>query len=162
MDIVHTEAYRAAFAEYLRKGTPLRKSLANTRATERYVWWTRSDARVHPKHRALHGHVFSWSDPPASGHPGEDYNCRCEAIPYIDGETEFAAHDFTSDLSSSFERWNNLDFIGHFFTGGGRGVTLQEIGHLREVAEQYAFYDGVRGAFSRLSVEGRSLSLRLW
>jgi predicted chitinase len=28
--------------------------------------------------------VFAWSDPPAGGHPGEAWNCRCTAEPIID------------------------------------------------------------------------------
>ena len=28
--------------------------------------------------------IWSWDDPPESGHPGEDYQCRCVAIPVVD------------------------------------------------------------------------------
>ncbi|MDD0884230.1 phage head morphogenesis protein, partial [Xylella fastidiosa subsp. multiplex] len=34
-------------------------------------------------HAAHDGTVFRWSDPPATGHPGQDYNCRCVAIPNV-------------------------------------------------------------------------------
>lgn len=42
---------------------------------------------VRPMHKALQGKIFSWSNPPVTdpqGHknnPGQDYNCRCFAIP---------------------------------------------------------------------------------
>lgn len=65
----------------------------------RYIWSTSHDARVRPalgttdygdNHRRLEGRVFSYDDPPvvdtANGrkaNPGEDYNCRCVAIPIL-------------------------------------------------------------------------------
>ncbi len=94
---------------------------------------------------------FFWSDPPPSGHPGEDYNCCCEAVPYIPGETELAFHEFSTGLASSVDRWTDTDFVNHYYFGGGRSVDLLEIGHLREIAEQYAWNDGVQGAFRRLA-----------
>lgn len=57
---------------------------------ERYVWSTSRDSRVRDEHAALEGRVFSWSDPPITNprgdrnHPGEDYQCRCVAIPVLD------------------------------------------------------------------------------
>lgn len=65
---------------------------------ERYRWADRRDNRVRECHRALNGHIFRWDDPPEmwyrtkSGikytgrrcHPGEDYLCRCGAIPEFD------------------------------------------------------------------------------
>lgn len=51
---------------------------------ERYVWTTSGDERVREEHADLEGQVFSWDDPPAPGHPGEDYQCRCTAFPLIE------------------------------------------------------------------------------
>lgn len=48
---------------------------------ERYVWHTSQDERVRESHRAKDGKVYSWDDPPATGHPGEDIQCRCWAEP---------------------------------------------------------------------------------
>ncbi len=45
----------------------------------------------------------------------------------------------------------NDDFIRYFFAGDGQEVTLSEIGHLRAIVNQYAYYDGAEGAFRRLS-----------
>lgn len=50
-----------------------------------YEWQDSGDARVRDSHAAHHGKRYPWNKPPAdTGHPGEDYNCRCEAIPVFD------------------------------------------------------------------------------
>lgn len=51
-----------------------------------YMWSTSGDERVRPSHAALDGKVFDWANPPTNSdgrtcHPGEDFNCRCCAIP---------------------------------------------------------------------------------
>jgi len=52
---------------------------------EKYPWRTSQDERVRPSHIANNGKVFSWdSPPPATGHPGEDVQCRCHAEPIFD------------------------------------------------------------------------------
>ncbi|WP_116600310.1 hypothetical protein [Primorskyibacter marinus] len=71
--------------------------------------------------------------------------------PIHTGETEFGFHEFTTSLASSYDRWTNRDFVRHYYNGGGRAVTLLEIGHLREIAEQYAYGDETQGAFRRLA-----------
>ena len=48
-----------------------------------YVWSTAGDNRVRDEHLANEGRIFSWDDPPSTGHPGEDINCRCVAIPIV-------------------------------------------------------------------------------
>lgn len=54
-----------------------------------YKWSTSGDERVRPSHAELDGQVFRWDNPPEkTGHPGEDYQCRCVAIAILnfDGE----------------------------------------------------------------------------
>ncbi len=46
-----------------------------------YIWRTRSDGKVRPSHAANNNHVFAWDNPPATGHPGTEYGCRCWAEP---------------------------------------------------------------------------------
>lgn len=46
-----------------------------------YVWRTSGDARVRDTHADLDGKKFEWDAPPSVGHPGQDYNCRCDAEP---------------------------------------------------------------------------------
>lgn len=67
----------------------------------RYKWSSSKDQRVRDCHRALDGKIFSWDDPPEMWyetkagrvytgrhcHPGEDYLCRCVAIPVFDFDT---------------------------------------------------------------------------
>ena len=151
MNIIHTDAYRAAFGAYLRKGTPIRLSLKQAGLTDRCVWRTQRDARVRPAHRRNDGRIFSWADAPDTGHSGEDYNCRCEAVPYIEGQTEFAFFDLKPPADLATAGWDDADFVWHFYTGAGRGVTLAEIGHLSEIIEHYAYIDRGNGAFRRLA-----------
>ena len=62
----------------------------------KYRWSSSGDSRVRDCHRELNKKVFSWDDPPEMWyiskkngkvftgrkcHPGEDYGCRCVAIP---------------------------------------------------------------------------------
>lgn len=57
---------------------------------ERYRWSTAGDSRVRSRHKELNGHIFDWDNPPIvdnlghRAHPGQDFNCRCVAIPIID------------------------------------------------------------------------------
>lgn len=65
----------------------------------KYKWITKRDSRVRDCHRALHGTVHKWSEPPAMWymtksrgivytgrfcHPGQDFGCRCTASPVFD------------------------------------------------------------------------------
>jgi len=57
----------------------------------KYKWKTRNlpvgndKGDVRPSHAALDGKIFDWSHPPIVDgrpvHPGQDFNCRCVAIP---------------------------------------------------------------------------------
>jgi len=48
----------------------------------RYVWRTSRDGRVRESHREKNGQVFEWNSPPVdTGHPGQDFQCRCYAEP---------------------------------------------------------------------------------
>ena len=49
-----------------------------------YIWSTANDERVREDHAAHEGKFFRWDEPPDdTGHPGEDIQCRCVAIPYF-------------------------------------------------------------------------------
>lgn len=37
---------------------------------------------MRPSHAANEGRIFSWDNPPPTGHPGEGHGCRCWAEPY--------------------------------------------------------------------------------
>jgi len=55
-----------------------------------YVWSSSRDERVRDVHAELDGFEFRWDDPPITSltgernHPGEDYQCRCVAVPVLD------------------------------------------------------------------------------
>ena len=53
---------------------------------EEYIWQTAGDERVRPTHRAHDGKKFRWDQPPKdTGNPGTDINCRCVAVPVLEG-----------------------------------------------------------------------------
>lgn len=60
---------------------------------DEYTWDTSQDEKVRPDHAALQGKRFRYSEPPitdrrtgARNNPGQDYQCRCNAIPVIPEE----------------------------------------------------------------------------
>ena len=60
---------------------------------EEYEWSTSGDIGVRPDHKLLDGTIQRWDSPPvvdrATGrraHAGEDFGCRCVALPVIYGE----------------------------------------------------------------------------
>jgi SPP1 gp7 family putative phage head morphogenesis protein len=54
---------------------------------KRYEWSTSRDERVRDTHRVKEGQIFEWSSPPPdTGHPSQDYQCRCVAIPVFEDE----------------------------------------------------------------------------
>jgi hypothetical protein len=137
-----TPTYREAFNECLRHGTPLDLASkadgrrAETHPTTHYVWRTQGDARVRASHRANDGKIFAWDDPPPTGHPGEDYGCRCRAEPYAPDATEFIDLSL-SNVTDTGAAWTSLDFVAHYVFGGGRAVLLRDTGHLEAVVEEY-------------------------
>lgn len=45
-----------------------------------YRWQTAGDERVRDSHAENNGQFFQWADPPPTGHPGSEIQCRCVAI----------------------------------------------------------------------------------
>jgi SPP1 gp7 family putative phage head morphogenesis protein len=50
-----------------------------------YIWRSSGDERTRASHAANDGKSFQWSKPPRTGHPGQDYQCRCTAEPDFSG-----------------------------------------------------------------------------
>jgi SPP1 gp7 family putative phage head morphogenesis protein len=48
-----------------------------------YIWRTALDHKVRKKHLDNEGKIFDNQNPPPTGNPGKDYNCRCEADYFI-------------------------------------------------------------------------------
>jgi hypothetical protein len=85
MQFIETPAYRKAFVQYLRCGIPIDislKAMGDERPTTHYIWRTIGDDKVRSSHAANNGKIFVWSQPPETGHPGEEYGCRCWAESY--------------------------------------------------------------------------------
>ncbi len=75
-----------------------RKTRYVSAGVEKYRWRTVVGSAAHPvrdAHKKLDGQIFSWNNPPittdiANGeaarrnNPGQDYNCRCFAIPIVE------------------------------------------------------------------------------
>ena len=82
--IEESSFYRKAFARYLRYGMSieLQMKAASEQGPRKYIWVTQGDGKVRPSHVANEGKIFSYDDPPATGDPGDDYGCRCVAVPY--------------------------------------------------------------------------------
>ena len=58
---------------------------------QKYRWGGANDSRERPDHKKLNGKIFMFDSPPVTDHrtgarnnPGEDFGCRCTAIPIIE------------------------------------------------------------------------------
>lgn len=101
-----------------------------------YIWRTQEDDKVRTSHAANDGRLFAWDDRPDTGHPGEDYNCRCWAEPVNAGE--YANQLLISPVNDQ-ERWTNEDFAYHYRYGDGKAISLQQAGLLGEVIEHFGY-----------------------
>ncbi len=133
---IDPKLYREAFQAYLRKGTPIEWSIKKERPTTHYIWRTRGDDKVRPSHASNSGRFFAWDDPPETGHPGQDYGCRCAAEPFMPSTNEHIDIE-VADVADSGNAWSSQDFVDHYYNGGGRGVTIRETGHLSSIVAQY-------------------------
>lgn len=122
---------------------------------ETYIWRSQDDARVRAAHADHDDRVFAWANPPAGGHPGEAWNCRCTAEPIIDPQPlpEKAVCDVLTgdrisavfpdadadrlmqvareiDLQIVTAELNSPDRLAHFF-----GQVLQEVGQRMRLVE---------------------------
>ncbi len=84
-----------AHAEFIARDQMAKLSADITRkehedaGVEWYEWSDSGDERVRPSHRRLNGHVFRYDNPPETDggrhcNPGQDFNCRCVAIPVFE------------------------------------------------------------------------------
>lgn len=140
---IDTPAYRQAFIYYLRKGIPLDVSLKAIRQahpTTYYIWRTSGDNKVRPSHAANNGRIFAWDNPPATGHPGEDFNCRCKAEPYVSKLEPSLIQRFRRyllDFLTTSSTWKNVEMSLYFFLGNGEAITLESLGHASTIRNYY-------------------------
>ena len=116
-----------------------------------YRWHTQGDDKVRDSHVANDGKIFLWKEPPATGHPGEDYNCRCWAEP-LDVK-EYAEQTLISAVNDNPQKWTDIDFWDHYQEGSGRDITLSETGYLGDVIEHYSDRLGIYDRVNEQIVE---------
>ena len=118
-----------------------------------YIWRTQDDKKVRPSHAANDDKVFAWDSPPATGHPGEDFGCRCWAEPV--GDDEYANQILISPVNDNPKKWSDKDFLLHFILGNGEEVALAAIGYLQEIIDFYEDQaiakDGMPGVYRRVN-----------
>lgn len=92
-DITRERATTIARTEISRSQAVLDRVDAVSDGITHYWWRTAEDEDVRPEHAKLNGKKFAYDDPPfipgeGNVHPGEIWNCRCEAEPIIKGFNE--------------------------------------------------------------------------
>ncbi len=65
----------------IKAGESLSEEKQRAQGFTHYIWRTQADDKVRPSHAANDGQVFAWDDPSPTGHPGEEFGCRCWAQP---------------------------------------------------------------------------------
>jgi SPP1 gp7 family putative phage head morphogenesis protein len=83
-NVSESRAELIARDQTLKLNGAINKARQESVGVERYTWSTSGDERVRDEHAALDRETFSWGSPPSVGHPGEDIQCRCIALPIID------------------------------------------------------------------------------
>lgn len=92
-----------------------------------YIWRTVEDEKVRKGHAEFNRTIRDWSDDPD---PGEEFNCRCWAEPV---NTAVGLNQELISQVNDSEKWTSLEFLKHFFFGGGNEVTLAGSGYLGDV-----------------------------
>jgi SPP1 gp7 family putative phage head morphogenesis protein len=88
-DVSKSRAELIARDQTLKLNAAITKHQQTSAGVSQYTWDTSQDERVRPMHAELQGELFDWDDPPVTNedgdtnNPGEDYQCRCVAIPVI-------------------------------------------------------------------------------
>ncbi len=88
-DVSKSRADLIARDQVLKLNAQITKTRHRAVGITHYTWSTSQDERVRPMHDDLEGEEFAWDDPPVTNedgdrnHPGEDYQCRCVAIPVV-------------------------------------------------------------------------------
>lgn len=84
-DVSESRAALIARDQTLKLNGAINQTRQTNAGVTKYVWSTSKDDRVRENHAEKEGEEFDWNSPPAdTGHPGEDYQCRCVAIPVVE------------------------------------------------------------------------------
>lgn len=82
---------RAQFVAVDQTGSVLGQMTAHRHQSigiKRFRWLTSKDERVRKSHIELEGKIFAYDKPPKVGLPGEDFRCRCVAIPVFEDDDD--------------------------------------------------------------------------
>ena len=91
------------------------KFISDVTKKKKYIWRTRKDLDVRPKHWDREGVEFDWDNPPEGGHPGEDYGCRCWA----------EAFEYDECFEKSISPYSSHNpFQIQIIPGGGSGIVI--------------------------------------
>jgi SPP1 gp7 family putative phage head morphogenesis protein len=82
-DVSESRAELIARDQTLKLNGALTQIRQENAGIDSYTWSTSLDERVREEHQVLEGEVFAWASAPAVGHPGQDFQCRCVALPVI-------------------------------------------------------------------------------
>lgn len=134
---------KAIYARVVHKSkSESNRETAENHTTEQYIWHTSGDDKVRPEHAANNGKIFSWNNPPATGHPGEDFGCRCWAEAYKEDELQVrSSQTVTFSEVDVLPAWTREDFFHHYNHGKGKMVRLSEIGYLQNIINHARGYD---------------------
>lgn len=85
-DVTKSRANLIARDQTLKLNGQLTRVRQQNSGIEEYIWTTSNDERVREDHASKEGQRYRWDTPPPdTGHPGEDYQCRCTAYPVVPG-----------------------------------------------------------------------------
>lgn len=88
-DVSKSRADLIARDQTLKLNGQLNQTRQENAGVVEYIWSTSHDERVRPIHVELDGTRQRWSDPPVTdedgnvNHPGQDFQCRCVALPVV-------------------------------------------------------------------------------
>lgn len=87
LDVAESRANLIARDQVLKFNGSLGQTRQTAAGITSFTWYTSLDERVRPAHRAQHGLVFAWSNPPVvdgeQATPGSPVQCRCIALPFF-------------------------------------------------------------------------------
>ena len=95
-DVTRSRAEFWARDQTLKLHADINEARQTAVGVKHYIWRGCLDGKEREEHLALEGTEQSWDDPPDTGdgetnHPGQDYNCRCNAEPVPPDETDETA-----------------------------------------------------------------------